>query len=47
MTIAVTAVFHEENKCYEQVVLGKCLHSLQIKKKCFIMRELEFLKELM
>ena len=28
MTIVVRAVFHEDNKYYEQVVLGKCLYNL-------------------
>ena len=42
MTIAVTAVFHEENKFYEQVVLGKCLHSLQIKKNVLLWENWSF-----
>ena len=28
VTIAVRAVFHENNKCYPQVFLGECLYKI-------------------
>ena len=30
MTVVVRAIFHENNKYYPQVFLGKCLYELQI-----------------
>ena len=47
MIIVVRAVFHENNKYYRQVFLEECLYKLQTIKKCYIMIELTFLKELM
>ena len=43
VTIVIRAAFHENNKHYSQVVLDECLHKM---KKCYIMIELTFLKEL-
>ena len=43
VTIVIRAAFHEKNKHYSQVVLDECLYKM---KKCYIMIELTFLKEL-
>ena len=43
VTIVIGAAFHEKNKHYSQVVLDECLYKM---KKCYIMIELTFLKEL-
>ena len=44
VTIAVRVTFHENNKYYPQVFLDKCLYKI---KKCYIIIESTFLKELM
>ena len=44
VTIAVRVTFHENNKFYAQVLLDKCLYKI---KKCYIIIESTFLKELM
>ena len=46
MVVAVTAVFHENNKYYPQVFVGKCPYKLWITEKSYVMIELMFLKEL-
>ena len=43
VTVVIRAAFHENNKHYSQVVLDECLYKM---KKCYIMIELTFLKEL-
>ena len=45
--IVVTAVFHENDKYYTQVLLDECLYKLRIIQECYIMIELTFLKKLM
>ena len=44
VTIAVRVTFHESNKYYPQVFLDECLYKI---KKCYIIIESTFLKELM
>ena len=44
VTIAVRVTFHENNKYYPQAFLDKCLYKI---KKCYIIIESTFLKELM
>ena len=43
VTVVIRAAFHENNKHYSQVFLDECLYKM---KKCYIMIELTFLKEL-
>ena len=37
ITIVIRAVFHENNKCYPQFFLDKCLYKLWIIQKSYIM----------
>ena len=44
LIIIVRTVFEEDGKYYPQIFLDECLHEV---KKCYNMKELTFLKELM